>query len=125
MDTGADEVARDRVARPVHAEHDPAARDRDADSDTDRDGPTRDPHTLAIALHYDRQGAPTVVAKGRGELARRIVEVARENNVPVEEDEALALALSNVELGDEIPPELYRAVAEVLVFILKVSRRLS
>ncbi len=78
---------------------------------------------LAVALEYDRKGAPRVVAKGRGELGERIIEVAKAHDVPVEENEVLAGALSNVEIGDEIPPELYRAVAEVLVFVLRLSGR--
>jgi len=78
---------------------------------------------LAVALEYDRKGAPRVVAKGRGELGKKIIEVAKAHDVPVEENEVLAGALSNIELGDEIPPELYRAVAEVLVFVLRLSGR--
>ncbi len=76
---------------------------------------------LAVALHYDRSGAPTVVAKGRGALGAKIIEVARANDIPIEENPVLAGALSNVELGDEIPAELYKAVAEVLVFVLRLS----
>ena len=79
---------------------------------------------LAVALHYDRTGAPRVVAKGRGSLGEKIIEVARANNIPIEENEVLAGALSHVELGDEIPAELYRAVAEVLVFVLRLSGRI-
>jgi flagellar biosynthesis protein len=78
---------------------------------------------LAVALHYDRSGAPTVIAKGRGALGAKIIEVARANDIPIEENEVLAGALSNVELGDEIPVELYKAVAEVLVFVLRMSGR--
>ena len=76
---------------------------------------------LAVALHYDRSGAPRVVAKGRGALGEKIIEVAKANDIPIEENEVLAGALSNVELGDEIPAELYKAVAEVLVFVLRLS----
>jgi flagellar biosynthesis protein len=76
---------------------------------------------LAVALHYDRSGAPTVVAKGRGVLGAKIIEVAKAHDIPIEENEVLAGALSNVELGDEIPAELYKAVAEVLVFVLRLS----
>ena len=76
---------------------------------------------LAVALEYDRKGAPRVVAKGKGALGEKIIEVAKASDVPIEENEVLAGALSNVELGDEIPPELYRAVAEVLVFVLRLS----
>ena len=78
---------------------------------------------LAVALHYDRSGAPRVVAKGRGAIGAKIIEVAKAHDVPIEENELLAGALSNVELGDEIPEELYRAVAEVLVFVLRLSGR--
>jgi flagellar biosynthesis protein len=78
---------------------------------------------LAVALHYDKTGAPRVTAKGKGNIGARIIEVARANNIPIEENEVLAGALSNVEIGDEIPVELYRAVAEVLAFVLGLSRR--
>ena len=78
---------------------------------------------LAVALHYDKTGAPVVIAKGKGAIGAKIIEVARANDVPIEENEVLAGALSNVEIGDEIPAELYKAVAEVLVFVLKLSGR--
>ena len=58
---------------------------------------------LAVALHYDRTGAPRVVAKGKGTLGEKIIEVARANHIPIEENEVLAGALSNVGLGEEIP----------------------
>jgi flagellar biosynthesis protein len=78
---------------------------------------------LAVALHYDHLGAPRVVAKGKGSLGEKIIEVAKANNIPIEENEVLAGALSNVELGEEIPAELYKAVAEVLIFVLRLSGR--
>ena len=78
---------------------------------------------LAVALHYDRTGAPRVVAKGKGSIGKKIIEVAKANDIPIEENEVLASALSNVELGDEIPAELYKAVAEVLIFVLRLSGR--
>ena len=78
---------------------------------------------LAVALHYDRTGAPRVVAKGKGSLGAKIIEVAKANDIPIEENEVLAGALSNVELGEEIPAELYKAVAEVLIFVLRLSGR--
>ena len=80
---------------------------------------------LAVALHYDRAGAPRVVAKGRGSIGARIVEIARAHEIPIEENEVLVGALSNVELGEEIPAELYKAVAEVLIFVLRLSRRIG
>jgi flagellar biosynthesis protein len=81
---------------------------------------TPDPRRIAIALEYDGQGAPRVTAKGRGELADRIVEVAREHDVVVEENAILAQALSAVELDDPIPEELYRAAAQVIAFVLSL-----
>jgi flagellar biosynthesis protein len=81
--------------------------------------------SLAVALHYDKKGAPRLVAKGRGSLGAKIIEVAKANNVPIQENEALAGALSNVELGEQIPEELYKAVAEVLIFVLRMSGRMK
>jgi flagellar biosynthesis protein len=81
-------------------------------------------NTLAVALHYDKKGAPRVVAKGKGTLGDKIIGIAKENDIPIEENEVLAGALSNVELGDEIPAELYKGVAEVLIFVMRLSGRL-
>jgi flagellar biosynthesis protein len=83
------------------------------------------PNSLAVALHYDKKGTPRVVAKGRGPLGEKIIEVAKANDIPIQENEALVGALSNVELGDEIPAELYKAVAEVLIFMLKLSGQIK
>ena len=79
----------------------------------------------AAALRYDpkRDRAPVVVAKGRGELAERIVELARKEGIPVVEDEGLVEALLRVEVFEEIPPVLYEAVARVLVFVQEIRRR--
>ena len=79
---------------------------------------------LAVALHYDHSGAPTLVAKGGGAIGAKIIELARAHDIPIEENEVLAGALSNVEIGDEIPAELYKAVAEVLIFVLRLSGRI-
>lgn len=83
---------------------------------------------LAVALQYDKrddkQVAPRVTAIGHGEIARRIVEAAKANNVPLSGNPVLAVALSQVPLGEEIPESLYRAVAEVLAFILRTSSRM-
>ena len=76
---------------------------------------------LAVALHYSGNGAPRIVAKGGGQIAERIVQTAREHNVPLQEDAALACTLSRLELGREIPRELYVAVAQVLAFAWAVT----
>ena len=85
----------------------------------------RPPINLAVALDYETgtRDAPRIVAKGRGELARRIVEVAEESGVVVEANGPLAEALAGVELDDTIPIELYEAVAEIIGFVLRVSAK--
>lgn len=72
----------------------------------------------AIALEYNPEDdAPKVVASGRGQVAERILEAAKESQVPVHRDDKLADTLSRLEIGDMIPPELYEVVAEILVFV--------
>ncbi len=72
----------------------------------------------AIALEYDPEDeAPRVIASGKGALAERIIEKAKESDVPVHRDDKLAETLSRLEIGEMIPPELYEVVAEILVFV--------
>ena len=72
----------------------------------------------AIALEYDPdEAAPRVIASGKGAPAERIIEKAKEADVPVHRDDKLAETLSRLEIGDMIPPELYEVVAEILVFV--------
>ncbi len=73
-------------------------------------------HRIAVALEYDGQKAPTVTATGVNDIADRIVEIAIEHGVPLQRDDGLVNILTNLELGDEIPEQLYRAVAEVIAF---------
>jgi flagellar biosynthesis protein len=80
---------------------------------------------VAVALEYDFKGAPRVTAKGKGHVAEQIVRIARENNIAIEENHVLAEALSQVELDDEIPEALYRAVANVLTFVLQARGELA
>ena len=82
------------------------------------------PTHVAVALRYDGTGAPRVVAKGKGELARRIRELAEEHRVPIVRDVALAWALHDTcPLDHPIPEELYGAVAKVLAFVMTVGKR--
>ncbi len=81
-------------------------------------GPTTRPR-IAVALLHDDANAPRVVASGQGWVGEKIIETAREHGVPIEEDPVLAQALSTIEIDEEIPENLYRAVAEVLGFLLK------
>ncbi len=72
----------------------------------------------AIALEYDPEDeAPIVIASGKGALAERIIEKAKESDVPVHRDDKLADTLSRLDIGEMIPPELYEVVAEILVFV--------
>jgi flagellar biosynthesis protein len=74
----------------------------------------------AVALRYkpeEGDGAPKLVAKGRGDVARKIIELAKEHGVPVQEDPALVELLLRLDLSEEIPPEIYEVVARVLAFV--------
>jgi len=78
----------------------------------------------AIALQYDGENAPTVTATGEGALAEEIIRVAKEHGVPLREDVMLAALLSELELGEEIPPLLYRVIAEVIAYAYIVSGKM-
>jgi len=71
---------------------------------------------VAIALEYDEENAPVVNAKGTGELAERIIEIAKENDIYLQEDKELIQILAELDLGDEIPESIYKAIAEVIAF---------
>lgn len=77
----------------------------------------------AVALKYDRekQGAPKVVASGKGEVAQNIIKLAQEHDIFITKDADLVELLSKIELNKEIPPMLYKAVAEVFSFIYKIT----
>jgi flagellar biosynthesis protein len=86
----------------------------------------KDIREKAAALKYKRgvDSAPTVVARGKGLVARKIIALARKNGVPVHEDRNLVEVLSTIDLYEEIPAELYKAVAEILAFVYKMSNKL-
>jgi flagellar biosynthesis protein len=86
-------------------------------------GPERPKRATALRYDKDKDGAPQVVATGAGLIAERIVEIAREQGVPVREEPALAEALARLELEQEIPPDLFAAVAEVLVWAYGLQGR--
>lgn len=75
----------------------------------------------AVALRYDGEGAPRLTAKGHGETAERILALARRHGIPIQQDRALVELLAQVRLGEEIPPVLYAAVAELLAFVYGLS----
>lgn len=77
----------------------------------------------AVALAYEPGDmAPKILATGKGEVAERIIETAKEHDVPFYKDNKLAETLSKLEIGDTIPPELYDVVAEILVFVDDMDR---
>ena len=76
----------------------------------------------AVALSYDvGDTAPKILATGKGYVAEKMIEVAKQENVPLHKDEKLANTLSKLEIGDYIPKELYGVVAEILVFVDRVE----
>ncbi|MYL33127.1 hypothetical protein GLW08_01590 [Pontibacillus yanchengensis] len=79
----------------------------------------------AVALNYDadEQEAPKVVAKGKGDVASKIVESAEEHHVPIQEDPALVNLLGELDINETIPEDLYQAVAEVFAFVYQVDKR--
>ncbi len=81
----------------------------------------------AVALAYSRirDDAPKVAASGQGAVADKILAIARKAGVPVREDPDLLEVLAQVPVGQEIPPELYQAVAEILAFIYRVNTQCS
>jgi flagellar biosynthesis protein len=75
---------------------------------------------MAVALEYDGRAAPRVTAKGQGEVAEKIIETAQKHNIPIEENPLLTQALAGVEIDEHIPEELYKAVAQVIGFVLRL-----
>ena len=71
---------------------------------------------IAVALEYDGENTPLVTAKGFGQLADQILDAADKAGIPLHEDKQLVEILADIKLGDEIPENLYRAVAEVIAF---------
>ncbi len=83
--------------------------------------------TKAVALRYEpiKFNAPRVVAKGQGKVAEKIIELARLRGIPIQEDADLVAALSALDWYEEIPQDLYKAVAEVLAFVYKLNQQLK
>lgn len=87
--------------------------------------PQRNLPKKAVALKYEPElrTAPVVTAKGQGVMAEQILRRAQENGIPIQEDASLVEVLSKLDLEQEIPPELYQLVAEVLSFVYRSDRR--
>lgn len=91
------------------------------------DAPEGKRHITATAVGYDpgTDTAPVVLASGRGKIAEQILLLARENNIPIHEDEILANTLAKININDVIPPELYTVVAQVFAYIYRVRKHIS
>jgi len=83
----------------------------------------RDKQNRAVALKYqpESENAPKVIAKGQGKIAEKIIEIARANHIHIHNDPDLIEVLSHLDLNDEIPPELYVVVAELLAFVYSLN----
>ncbi|MHB8061216.1 MAG: EscU/YscU/HrcU family type III secretion system export apparatus switch protein [Ruminiclostridium sp.] len=79
-------------------------------------------HAAALQYSPDTNAAPKVIATGKGEIAEKIIEKAKENDIPIYQDSNLAKTLSALGIGNEIPPEIYEVVAEILIFIGSVDK---
>lgn len=81
--------------------------------------------TVAAALKYEsaKDNAPRVTAKGRGDIADKIIAEARRHGIPIQEDPALVQILSRLDIDEHIPPEIYKAVAEILAFVYSLNER--
>ncbi len=78
----------------------------------------------AVALKYNekKDNAPKVIAKGEGESANNIIKIAKKEKIPIKKDSDLVQMLSHIELNKEIPPNLYKAVAELFSFLYKITK---
>lgn len=81
----------------------------------------------AAAIKYDAQinSAPVIKAKGKGSIAEKIIQIAKENNIPIREDPELVELLIQLDIEQEIPPELYKVVAEILAFVYRLYKQES
>jgi len=81
--------------------------------------------SIAAAIEYDgkKDAAPRLIAKGRGITAEKILDLADKHGVPIKKDPALVQILSRLDINEQIPPELYKAVAEILAFIYSLNER--
>lgn len=78
-------------------------------------------NVVALRYHENEDNAPKLVAKGKGEVARKIKELAQKNGIPIYRDDDLVNLLSQIEIDREIPPELYSAIAEILSWIYRAN----
>lgn len=83
----------------------------------------RPPKAVALKYSQEKDRAPRVAAKGKGAIAEKIIAIAKEHGIPIREDADMVEILSSLELENEIPPHLYKAVAELLSFLYRVNAK--
>ena len=85
----------------------------------------KDKNKKAAALQYnmDKDNAPKIIASGKGDIAQKILEKAKKENIKIEKDQDLVEILVQMEIGEEIPPELYEVIAEILSFIYNLEEK--
>jgi len=83
--------------------------------------PTDDDITKAVALYYDGNSSPVITAKGEGNVAQDIINIANQHNIPLCDNALLVELLCQLELGDNIPEHLYKAVAHILAFAYQMD----
>lgn len=81
----------------------------------------------AVALRYNKDSdtAPKIIGKGKGLVANEIIEMAKQHNIPIQEDPTLVQLLAQLEINETIPEELYQAVAEIFAFIYRVDKNIK
>jgi flagellar biosynthesis protein len=79
---------------------------------------------IAVALEYDGETAPKVTAKGVNDVADKIIDIATEHGIPLQQNDGLVDVLSQIDLGEEIPENLYKAIAEVIAFAYLLKGKL-
>ena len=77
----------------------------------------------AVALQYDieKDNAPRIIASGNGDIAKKIIETAKKHKIPIKKDQDVVEVLARFSIGDEVPPELYEVIAEILSFIYSLQ----
>ncbi|MBO6303758.1 MAG: EscU/YscU/HrcU family type III secretion system export apparatus switch protein [Selenomonadaceae bacterium] len=85
--------------------------------------PNKNPEAVALRYDMERDNAPRVVAKGRGHVAENIMAVAQKNTIPVYQNKTLVNMLMALELDREIPPELYKVIAEVMAYVYRIDKK--
>jgi flagellar biosynthesis protein len=87
--------------------------------------PSTNRQKQVVALRYEpkKDRAPRIAGKGRGHVAEKLLELARQHNIPIRQDKNLLQILSHLDLHQEVPPDVYQAVAEILAFVYRLSNR--